>query len=631
MSPRPTPLIGPRSVPRKASRDQTGRYLKAPGPESERPPVLNFTGPPGFGKTTLLRQLDKWYEADEEPPHALVDSSDYPKLEDLPKMLEEIKFQLGRRSPGYGRIPFRRLELALAVTEQPVDFTDQGHAYRRLKRLTRKASRSRRVPEVGGGVLGDVFQSLVQMPLALLRTPVEMIVTAAISFLMSRPLARRRFQKWFGHRDQGRTIHPEDALAHLNRTAQTPRLFRERDELLVDAFLADLRDAYGRGRLSRPGWLSCVVLLDNADSRVGTQFLRHFRHLRSQLQHTAARAEPLLVVTASREPIGGASMEVHPVPAFTENDVEWLASDLPEVDEQEWLPKLIHQTTGYPAAAAALVRTACAKPESATGIDALLAQASTDGPDHRSLEDRLYQDLVNHLLVESGPLPFPDAALDAFITFSAARNQTEADHLAKARKGSVLADPALILQSDLWSEESGTAAHALLRWLLSRRLARRGDGEWSWKEVHATLRVWCRTRGDLAGELHHALAGGDLAAVSKVLADRLSGQDLEGRWLDLLREVTKAPRQGGDGTGEPYSRQVALAKSIMDPARPQLAHIAHLVAGLWLAASPTTGSERRSLHRQISLDYRQVAPYADRPADLIEEADRHERLAEDWH
>ncbi|MCH7230918.1 ATP-binding protein [Glycomyces sp. L485] len=618
-------------MPRRAASDQVRRYLKAPDSNAERAPILNFIGPSGFGKTTTLRQLDERFGHNQEPPRALVDCAKYTD-DPIRDLLGEIKFQLGRRYPGYGRIPFRRLELALAVTRRRIDFDDQGRAYRALRSLRRQESRSRRraVAEVGGGVLGDLFTMVALAPIALLRAPFEWIATTAISYFLSRPLARSRFQKWFGHRDRNLPDDPVDGLAELNRWAHDPDLHRNRDQFLIDAFLADLRDAYGHGRLSNPGWLSCVLLLDNADSEAGQAFLEHVAELRGQYEIAGLPAEAVTVVASSAEEIPQPA-ELYEVPAFTEADVVWLSTNLPESVDQKRLPKLIHLTTGYPAAAAALVDTACRRPETATGIDTLLTAPAADGEADRTVEDRMRAELVEILLSQPESSRFSREVLDAFITCSAARRQAEADWLVHSYADTSLVGPALLLQSGLWSEERKTAAHDLLRWLLLRRFAAREADEPDWKRVHGELRDWNREEDDLAGELYHALALGDLPTVAERLTERLADHGSETPWKDVLEAVTRAPRPNlVDDAASPYELQIDLARSIEDPLMPELAPVARLVAGLWLANSPTTGLERRALHRQIALDYQQIAPSSHRAAELFEESERHDRLAQDW-
>ncbi|WP_046472238.1 P-loop NTPase family protein [Allosalinactinospora lopnorensis] len=610
--------------------------MTTPGAEGERPPVLLFTGVDGSGKTTLLKQTGG--ALNQKTPWAFVDCAEYSPT-DLPEFLTEIKVQLSRHCRGFGRLRFPRLELGLAVTKEKVDFTSQKQAFRQLSELVENQIRHRpkAVEEILDGIVGDmvgeVFTAQTTLPAKLLRAPTERLVTAVASRALSSPSVLRREQSWYGHRDQRLPYPPIDELAQLNRWAHTPQRLRQRDKRLVEALLADVRVAFDRGRSARSRRYNCVILLDNAHTDLGRAVLEHLQKLRRHFQTAGLAAEPLLVVASSRKPLPGDALEQHPLPEFTDAETDWLASHLPEEADPR-LPKLIQLLTGgYPAAAALLVNTACRQsPAAEGGIGALLtAEVDDDAVATATVEDRLCHNLVEALLKQPEHRPFPDEALEPLTTCAAARTQEEAEWLAARYSDSGLVDPDLLWQSGLWDEERATAAHALLRRLLLRRLARRGAGQWDWETVQRGLRDRCREDGDVAGELYYALAGGELPEAARRLTEYLPGNGIAQTWLSLLLSVAEAPRMAPDtAPSTPFERQIELTRSMAGESPPHLVQVARVVAGLWLANDRCTGPERADLHREIALDYRRIAVHGDQPVELHNQADRHDELARYW-
>ncbi|WP_046469476.1 hypothetical protein [Allosalinactinospora lopnorensis] len=607
-----------------------------PGSGGERPPILVFTGVDGSGKTTLLKQTGG--VLNQKAPWAFVDCAEYSPT-DLPKLLTEIKVQLSRYCPGFGRLRFPRLELGLAVTKEEVDFTSQKQAFRQLSELVESQTRRhpKAVEEILDGMVGDVvgemFTAQTTLPAKLLRAPTERLVTAVASRALNSPRLLRWGQNWYGHRDQRLPYTPIDGLAQLNRWAHTPQRLQQRDKLLIEALLADVRAAFDRGRPARSGRYNCVILLDNAHTDLGRAVLEHLQKLRRNFQTAGLTAEPLLVVASSRKPLPGDALEQHPLPEFTDAETDWLASHLPEEADPR-LPKLIHLFTGgYPAAAGYLVRTACARPSAAEGgISTLLTtEIEDDAAATTTVETRLRNGLVEALLKQPEHQSFPDEALEPLATCAAARTQEEAEWLAATYADSSLVDPDLLWQTGLWDEQRATAAHALLRWLLLRQLARREAGQPDWKTVHGELRDRCRDDGDVAGELYHTLAGGDLPEVARRLTGFLPGSGIAQSWLSLLLSVVKAPRMAPDsGPSAPFEQQIELTRSMAGESPAHLVQVARVVAGLWLANDRCTGPDRADLHGEIAINYRRIAAHADRPAELCKHADRHKESSQYW-
>ncbi len=99
-------------------------------------------------------------------------------------------------------------------------------------------------------------------------------------------------QDWYGHQDRGLELDPLDVLVDINRAAAdgTPGVA----ELLLEAFLADLRHAFTRRPASDHAF-NCAVLLDNADTEAARDFLRVLLQARSHQREP----DPLTVVATS--------------------------------------------------------------------------------------------------------------------------------------------------------------------------------------------------------------------------------------------------------------------------------------------------------------------------------------------
>ncbi|MGH3757270.1 AAA family ATPase [Actinophytocola sp.] len=597
------------------------RYLKAPERDNERPPIVVVYGPQGIGKTTLLRQLEE--KLGQRTPRALVECERYRK-DDIPKLLSDIKRQLGRYCPAIGRLRFRRLEIGLvAIRSQS---SNDGSSRLVQRRLVDSIIREFYVhPRNAGDAFGrpaDAIMDGARTLPELFQTLLGWLIVTA-SRLLSRRLLLwllRRPMKWWGHRDQQLHDKAVDVLEGLSNGS--------RDKWLIEALLADVRAAFNRGRLAKPGWYNVVVLLDNADTEVGDALLGHLRSLRNELQIANVAAEPFLVVVTRRTKRHGDFLEQHRIPEFTEPEIEWLTKDLPNnVDHR--FTKILHQfTSGYPATASAITTAAIHHPEAVVaGLDTLLAVHLDD--DGKTVEQQELDKLRNILPRLNG------RQLDELATCAVARTQQDADWLARTHIGSTHIDPQFLSETGLWNEFDQAGAHKVLRRLLLRRLGKRSvePPDLDWPTVCRLLSDMHRERINLADELYYSLAHGDFDAVVHRLAVHLSAHDLEMPWLELLQFVTTAPRQSQHNardTRSPYDRQVDLAGAVVDDGVLHLRQTARLVAGLWLANDPSTPPNRRELHEQIVADYKQIASDADRPMDLQNEAERHKALAHDW-
>lgn len=627
----------PQTVPRIADVPEVKQNLPTPPPHGDRPPIVVVFGAPGIGKTTLLHQLHNGLH--QKTPRALIDCDRYADG-GIPALLTDVKRQFGRYCPGIGRLRFRRLEIGLAATRERIDFRgNQRNALRRLVDLVLREIYL--LPKDIGDAAGEAADGVLPGPLTFLQGLMGKLVATA-SRLVSRRLLRwmlRRPWRWYGHRDQQRPDRAvdelaDDELAELNSWAHDPSRHGQRDERLTEALLADVRHAFGRGRLARPGWYNCVLLLDNADSDVGKALLKHLHDLRDNLHIAKVAAEPLLVVATSRQALHGSVLAQHRMPELTEPELEWLAKYLP-VEADHRFHKVLHQLTGgYPAAAAHLTAAAGHRPEvAAKSLGELLAVRAehVDGGT-TTIEEEALANLTDALLRQP-EWPLPDGALDDLATCALACTQEDADWLAVNHVDGGVVDPELLERTDLWTEAGRSGAHTLLLQLLLRRLAAR-EASWpkpDWTAVCGLLGDRRRNLGDVRGELYYVLAQGEFDTVVRRLTERLPERDAAEPWLDLLTFVTAAPRRPGARTAaSPYEEQVQLAGTVVEDGTSHLLETARLVAGLWLANDPCTSPNRKDLHEQLVLDLKRIAPDADRPIDLRNEAKRHEAIAHDW-
>ncbi|GAB3229341.1 hypothetical protein GCM10027447_22510 [Glycomyces halotolerans] len=297
MPPRQHVDVEPSSSRLIAATRKVNKHLRVPASDGARTPILNFTEELGFGNTAVLDHLAK--ELDGKAPFAMVDCERYSEA-NTPRLLVEIKRQLAHGCESYPTFQFRRFELGSAVIKEAIPFDIQREARRKLKRAAGQTFAPAMPDE-------SASKGLIEF-LLLLAPRFAWIGALALSLFQSRFPELYDFYKWYGHRDQQiRTspLHlmenlngwafPGDEVSSLARAAD----FRRRDEVLIEALLADLRGVYRHGRLARDEWHNSVVLLRNADARTGRALLKRLRDVRTHLDRNAVRAEPLLIVAGS--------------------------------------------------------------------------------------------------------------------------------------------------------------------------------------------------------------------------------------------------------------------------------------------------------------------------------------------
>ncbi|THV22843.1 hypothetical protein [Glycomyces paridis] len=229
-------------------------------------------------------------------PFALVDCADYAP-ESLPKLLAEVKTRLARPCAHYPRLLFRRLEVGLTVIANPIG-NDIEIAYSRA--FKDAAKKIIAPPPLGNEQAGGLVALLAQIG-----PQIALAGAVAASVVQRRYPSLYEFYKWYGHRDRGERHMPETLLGELNNWAHPPGEHAvpdraQRDRLLIEALLADLRHAYGRGRLAGRNWYRAVVLLRRSDGETGRLLLEQLEQVLRELRGAQIPPPPVLVVADRR-------------------------------------------------------------------------------------------------------------------------------------------------------------------------------------------------------------------------------------------------------------------------------------------------------------------------------------------
>ncbi|HEY0697714.1 MAG TPA: hypothetical protein VGD43_07870, partial [Micromonospora sp.] len=265
------------------------------------PPVLVFEGDRGSGRTALLTSLAELLDG--RVPYAHIDLGAGGPA-GVPELLSALAFRLGRPCPVYGTLHFPRLAVGqLVMNETGLDLTDRDNARAQINALLRA---HRRVDQVvatlreSAGNLPAGLPAAANLPTGLVAQLLAAVIDRLAKWAWSSRFVLGKAQRWYGANDRGRHAAVE-ALLGLNLWHQNPdeaNNARRRDELLWAAFREDLRSSLGR-RARRPWMPRCVVLIDNADTRLGRYFLTEIVKLPDT---PSTGPEPLAVVATAREP-----------------------------------------------------------------------------------------------------------------------------------------------------------------------------------------------------------------------------------------------------------------------------------------------------------------------------------------
>ncbi|MDW5329725.1 hypothetical protein [Plantactinospora sp. KLBMP9567] len=633
------------------------RQVMASPQDRPPPPVLVFEGGRGVGKSALLDAVATLLDG--RVPFAHIDLRT-PGRPGTPEVLFALAFHLGRPCPLYGTLRFPRLAVGkLIMDDAGLDLHDRDAARRRINELLRA---HRGIDQLvatirdGAGNLPAVLPSPVQAPLSLAGRILAATIGGLAHWTWSSRFVLGQAQKWYGTRGSTHRS-PVEILIELNQWHRHPERgnnARQRDDLLWAAFHADL--AAGLGRRRRRSWMPrCVVLLDNADTRLGRTVLTDLVRRRSDGEH-----DPLAVVVTARQPFldhlsGGEQRHLGPDEALRLPDnrpwPRWMRYRLTRLTDEDIarkvsaehvrldhrIPLLIQQfAQGNPLAVSLLLETAdkVAKwPEGGGELAVLLHWRETPPPEDASRkEPTIAERLCRRLLGIGDNDTFPDETVETVTTCAAARTGQEAGALAV---GSGLLTPEqytgelIALFNDLWPADHDAPPPPLRRLLLRRLADRPADAQDGWVAVHERLRQESAERGDRVGELYHLLALGELGQVAAYFTER-AGLAPTHEWLTTMRRVVTAPRNLAQA-GPPADEARRLARLTGADPESRLGRMTRLVAGLWVLADPFSGRDRASLHDEIKREYRAIAlQLHDDQSRLVAAADAHRVLAERW-
>ncbi|EST23214.1 hypothetical protein N566_25880, partial [Streptomycetaceae bacterium MP113-05] len=451
-----------------------------------------------------------------------------------------------------------------------------------------------------------------------------------------------------------------------NEHEQTERSLAE--EALFDAFLADLHDAYRSRHGNHHRTSHCLLLLDNADSQQGDEFLRLLLEARDRAGHS----DPLLVVaTAAAGPQalmrreGGTARDTRgylsawdephlfrPVPVddvlhvgrlrdLDEHEVDAVVEtalrsqvgnvELPEVDNAvQWLGWLVHQLTRGQPATAAVVGTLCLRRDDDTW-PARLRQLFTP-------------DLVGALLERLLPLGTTPEFRAQLARAAVAVNLGDAgaardlwEHAGEALNsefrhfsGNALRTMRIETGDDR-TDGAHEMLHPLLRFLLLRELAgappAADDGVEAWDAAQTALSNRVRSRiadgyeDEQCALAYHDLASGRLESAARYLDGRF-GEVPADEWCTELCRLRRAPiRTRGGAPPEPPRRLFReLVAFLADDGRPRSARtkvVTRLLAACWISPEPADDPDTD----RVGDPYRNPLgdPFAELYADIREE------------
>ncbi|MGD0243050.1 MAG: hypothetical protein ABSB59_22435 [Streptosporangiaceae bacterium] len=636
-------------------------------PVSRPSPVIVFAG---AGKTALLAELARLLAGN--APCARIDCEDF--AGGARELLALLAFELNRHSGRYGELPFPRLITGLIVIRsvdlEDLDLkADRKTARERVWRvLEERQNTAQLLQDSVSEIIKAAFDALgSRMPAGpgVAKAAVDILTRVGPRLVLGSLAATRRGrnlilgtgQDWYG--DQGRH-KPVDGLISLNRMAAqgSEEDRREVASLLWAAFLADLDDAFGR-RQAMNWTLNCLVLLDNADSQAGREFLAELVAARQERV-----ADPLTVVATSRGeladqkvPLGGRLTPLvqasarpwraadarppawYPValPDLTSTDVGAMVRqlDLPGGTRRGSITSAVYRyTAGHPIAVRMLLDAIAVAPDPDSAGDAddaaefdLAPVLEAPVPDIKQDDPPPLADVLLRRLLRG----LPEEQLTDLVTCSAARDLEAAQRLAARSRllGQNWGTKARIFSATFWrargiSPSAGALAlHPVLRRLLLRRLAARPPAPVApvaaaqhrparsrparraapgWTVVHAWLRA--DAAGDQVGVLYHALALGEIDYVAQWFAKALKTSEPED-WLRTLEAVATAPNSLPPG--EQTLDQVDRLTEWTGPDDERTTLMARLVAALWIAADPLSDRHRPDLQEEIRDDLDRIA------------------------
>ncbi len=520
-------------------------------------PVVLLTGCGGSGRTAILQEaLRDWRDRTASVlVQPLVPDGDPTSPRPL---LTSIMLGLGVGVRGYPVTFPRSLVAQLAIT---ADFAGLPPGDQ-LVRLRERLNEYKRKPALDSfltALARDSFALVhVQVPgLSELVPRLAAEVTRSTLNRLYRGGGLMRFSwgdavDWFRHQDQDFAKNPETTLIELGARAGSadPLVRRSVDDVLVGAFLADLRRSHARVRGRPPQML---LLLDDGDVPEAVTFVRSLLRVRDAIAGSRPTPEnrlpdPLTVVTTSAgpaaagavpwpgsDPVNGPRVRVD-VTDLSSSEVLQLARSQDWTTSERTAGMAFRLTHGHPAATGFVLRRLAENPRLLDDPDALL-----DGPDPDQ-EGRADRYLLRIFVGGLDPHRRPDdASVEALITLAAARTWQEAGTLVRLLPPPFGLGSPLYTSPTLWpaSGDGERRLHPLARYLGLRALAARPDARTGWDGVFRLLRGKTHP-DDRAGRWHHELMLGGRAKVADSLAVLLPELP-SARWLELFDAVVVTP------------------------------------------------------------------------------------------
>lgn len=596
------------------------------------PPNVLLIGPRGSGKSSLLDHLAHWAV---RAPVAQLDLAALGRAGAKPiDVLARLAFDLNEKKADFPRLSFPSFGMLLIAVSTTLDLGSRETAVQQVKAaLNTQPARADRATR-----LQEVVQSLAEAAASVLGAPGWAVVPALqllpgwkedwAGLRVRSRLAQIRRERGSGPVSD--VVVSLNRLYHDNERAQR----REAEEVLFDAFLADLQYAYGTRRGDHDRTTNCLLLLDNAESALGDDVLDLLLRARDKpgvtaplltLATAAARPEALVRREPGGTPHPGAYLscwqQAHrftPVPAdetllvgqlrdLDVREVSQIAeyvlrgvphgSALPEAEDgARWLGWLVHELThGHPAATAVVFEA--------------LRDFAPDIPWDERLRSLFTPDLVTRLLDRLLPADTtPElramlARAAAAVNLGQAGAATELWRNAGDAVGSHFArfsgDELRTMHAttgDPRTDGSDETPHPLLRFLLLRELAARDGASAEWDAAHAAMSLRATNRIDSGHPdeqwlvAYHELASGHLETAVDYLDARFGALPAE-EWCAELCRLRRAPVRtpGGALPMSPRRHFDDLVVFLGEPGGPRSRRtkaVARLLAASWISPEP---------------------------------------------
>jgi hypothetical protein len=567
-----------------------------PGSQAEirsRPSLL-IEGCGGSGRSELLAEISR--RCSQSIPAVLIDSGEFKlaagqntDVTAVKAILSTMMRQFQDAVPGY-RVRWGRMSLLLIAMTAPIQTGSQaGDEQELLNRLATYNDPTR---------LAEVLTWFMNLPLSITVSvgPVQIdmwTIAKTIIKGLGRSSRRHPENAWSAElgwlAPPGKQTQPEAAFPKLIRlsriageTASAQR--REVDGLLTNAFLSDLAESAARIH-RRP--YNFLLLLDNADSAVGWDFLKVLDRTRREDYRRDYGLDPLVVVSAGGDArwleMADVTPDGNPVSVVQAGDLTRVRlEDL----SQEHMPRLLAEypwgadyleptahvvchlvyrlTAGHCQASRLVLNKLQREPGLAWNLDQLLGSPWTETlvrlgrPDRAIPDEEVSQRVLNSLVRALTPQRMlTNTMLRDLVTLAAARHVHEARQL----RGLLMTDKVdleRLFSEVLWSHPTPDGYLAMLpvaRHLLLRELASRDPvSVISWESVFGSLRKRAAERetarragaappetpGERANRMHHLLAPGEITEAVSELTTMVHCVE-ESAWLACLDAVTVTP------------------------------------------------------------------------------------------